>query len=293
MKNLLPILFLSLISIYSHSQSIPNPGFEDWTAGPGYDEPNGWGTLNSLVGSILPGGTATQTTTSGEFHNGSSAIKLVTKTVSTFIVPGMCATGVINTDGSISGGIAYDQRPVSMTGWYIYNPVNVDTASVEVTLSKWNGTSRDVVGHTRIDFIQNTSIYQQFVDSIEYISNETPDTAVIVLISCAGDNGIVGSTLFIDDLAFAFDNTGIQNNSSALKVGIGPNPAQNTLQVINLKTEANLELFDVTGRKVGLFRVNENKQAINIAHLVNGTYIYRVSDTKEKLISSGKLIIKR
>ncbi len=293
MKKLIPIILLAFFSIDTKSQSIPNPGFEDWTAGPGYDDPNGWGTINSLIASVLPGGTAIKTTTAGEIHSGSSAIRLVTKTISTFIVPGICATGVINTDGSISGGIAYDQRPVSMTGWYIYNPVNGDTGSVEVTLSKWNGTSRDVVGHTRIEFIQNTTSYQQFVDSIEYVSGATPDTAVIVLISCAGDHGIVGSTLFIDDLAFAFDNTGIQNHSTTLKVGIGPNPAQNTLHIINLKTDANLELFDVTGRKVGLFQVSENKQDVNIAHLTNGTYIYRVSDRREIQISTGKLIIKR
>ena len=292
MKTIIPVLFFAFLSTTANSQSIPNPGFENWTAGPGYDEPDGWGTINSLVGSILPGGTAIKTTTAGEIHSGSSAIKLETKQISTFITPGICATGIINTDGSISGGIAYNQRPVSLTGWYIYNPVNVDTAGVEVTLSKWNGTSREVVGHTSINFLQNTTSYQQFVDSIEYVSGETPDTAVIVIISCAGDHGVPGSTLFMDDLAFAFDNTGIENHTT-LKVGISPNPAQNTLRVLNLKTDASLEVFDITGRKVGLFQVNEVKQDVNISHLTNGTYVYRISDRKENTITTGKLVIKR
>ncbi len=293
MKKLIPIILLAFFSIDTKSQSIPNPGFEDWTAGPGYDDPNGWGTINALVASILPGGTALQTTNSAEIHGGSSALKLLTKNISQYVAPGICATGTINTDGTISGGIAYNLRPVSLSGWYMYTPINGDTASVEVTLSKWNGTQRETIGHTIIEFTQNNTSYSQFVDSIEYISSESPDTAVLVLISSAGANGFEGSTLFLDDLAFAFDNTGIQNHSTTLKVGIGPNPAQNTLHIINLKTDANLELFDVTGRKVGLFQVSENKQDVNIAHLTNGTYIYRVSDRRENQISTGKLIIKR
>lgn len=293
MKKLVPVILLALFSINTKSQSIPNPGFEDWTAGPGYDDPNGWGTINSLVASILPNGTAIKTTNSNEVHGGLTALKLLTKNISQYVAPGICATGTINTDGTISGGIAYNQRPISLSGWFMYTPVNGDTASVEVTLSKWNGTQRETIGHTIIEFTQTNSSYEEFVDSIEYISTENPDTAVLVLISSAGANGFEGSTLFLDDLAFDFDNTGIEDHINKVKVGLGPNPAENTIHIINLKTEATLTIFDVTGRKVETYQVNEVKQDVNVTNLINGTYFYRIFDRNETTITTGKLLIKR
>ncbi len=292
MKKL--ILFASVIftslSAANAQDTIPNPGFENWTNMGGYLNPDGWGTINQLVATVF------RTDVAAEVHSGTYAAKLASTAVGPNIAPGICVTGQVNIATSgVDGGLAYSLRPIFMTGWFMYNPGSGDTASVEVTLTKWDDTldSTLVVGYTRQIFTQNTTTYQQFMDSIEYVSVDAPDTAVIVMLSSAGANGVAGSTLFIDDLAFSSSGTGIQNHAAALRVGVGPNPAQNTLFVVNLKTEGMLELFDITGRKAGVYSVSEHKREANVTQLANGIYVYRISDKKENTLSTGKIIIKR
>jgi len=270
--------------------TLPNPGFEDWTNGGGFLNPDGWGTINHLIPTV------SRTNAAGEVHSGTYAAKLSSVAVGPNIAPGICVTGQVNIATSgVDGGIAYNLRPVSMTGWFMYSPGTGDTASVEVTLTKWNAqdSTTEVVGYTRQIFTQSVTSYQQFTDSIDYSSTDAPDTAVIVLLSSAGANGVAGSTLFIDDLAFGFDNTGVENHFAGLRIGVGPNPAQNTLYISNLKTEATFELFDITGRKAGVFQVSENKRDVNIAQFANGVYVYRISDEKQSMLSTGKLIVRR
>ena len=46
-KKLLFILTLTF-AVSAKAQNIPNAGFENWTAGFGYEDPNSWGTYNVL-----------------------------------------------------------------------------------------------------------------------------------------------------------------------------------------------------------------------------------------------------
>ncbi len=269
--------------------TIPNPGFEDWTNLGGFLNPDGWGTINQLVPTVF------RTNVAGEVHSGTYAAKLQTTAVGSNLAPGICVTGQVNiSTNGVDGGLAYNMRPVSMTGWFIYHPAAVgDSGIVTLTLSKWNGTSRDIIGECTQVFTDSVNTYTQFVKNIDYSSIELPDTAVIVLLSSTGTNEAAGTTLFLDDLAFSNSGTGVENHSTALKVRVGPNPAQNTLNVVNLKTDATLELFDILGRKAGAYEVSENKREANIAQFANGIYVYRITDKKENTLSTGKLIIQR
>jgi hypothetical protein len=289
MKNftLFTIMVLSYAAV-SAQDTLPNPSFENWTNGGGYLNPDGWGTINQLVPTVF------RTNVAVEVHSGTYAVKLQSAAIGPNIAPGICVTGQVNiaTNG-VDGGLAYNLRPVSITGWFMYHPGTGDTGIVTLTLSKWNGTSRDIIGEATQVFSDSVNTYTQFVKNIEYSSIETPDTAVIVLLSSTGTSQQASTTLFLDDLAFSNSGTGVENYSTALKVGVGPNPAQNTLYVVNLKTEATLELFDVLGRKAGAYEVSENKREANIAQFANGIYVYRITDKKENTVSTGKLIIKR
>lgn len=189
--------------------AIPNPGFENWTNQGSYDDPDGWGTLNSQT-SALGIKTVLKSTS---VHSGSFAINLVTKHI-TFInqtAPGIAGSnGVFDQNCScFIGGVPYNLRPDSITGWFKYSPVSTDTASVEITLSKWNGTSRDVVGSVK--FTQSTAVttYTQFKTKINYSLTTDPDTMVIILLASwtGATSSNNNSSFFVDDLALTFPST--------------------------------------------------------------------------------------
>ncbi|MCX6199691.1 MAG: T9SS type A sorting domain-containing protein [Bacteroidetes bacterium] len=210
MKKILLVVSLFALVNFSEAQNIiPNPGFETWNVNPNYDDPASWGTINGLTW-FLNVRTVTKATAPADIHGGSFAIKLESKAViGQGTAPGIAATGSINTGGYIDGGLVYNKRPISMTGWYKYTPGGTDTGSIEATLSKWNsGTlTRDVVG--RAVFEQNVTVgsYTQFTVNFTYNNNNTPDTLVMILLtSSQGNNSPTGSKLWVDDLDFVLCN---------------------------------------------------------------------------------------
>jgi hypothetical protein len=83
--------------------------------------------------------------------------------------------------------------------------------------------------------------------------------------------------------------TSIGENSSA-DIQVYPNPANN---FINIKfnspaADLKLELFDITGRMVLTTDLSGN-QKINIGHLEDGLYIYRLN--QEGIVKSGKILV--
>ena len=106
-------------------------------------------------------------------------------------------------------------------------------------------------------------------------------------------------TVVIDSLgstatsnAIAVTNTtcvGI-NNIAAASVSIYPNPATSLLN-INSTENLNgntLQVYDVVGQLVINQTLEANNNAINVAKLSNGTYIIRITDKENGLVSQNK-----
>jgi len=73
--------------------------------------------------------------------------------------------------------------------------------------------------------------------------------------------------------------TGIRNNTS-LDLSIHPNPASNfiTINNIDFAEIANIEIFNIIGKKVLSFNNDITSEVINISDLDNGIYIIRITD---------------
>lgn len=207
MRKIFVVLCLLTVAIYSNAQNaIPNPGFENWNVNPNYDDPVGWGTINGLT-YFLGVRTVTKATAAADIHSGSFAIQLESKTVPfQGVAPGIAATGTINpSTQAVDGGVAYNKRPISFTGWYKYQPNGVDTGSIDARLSKWNSGSqqREEVGTA--EFIQTATVnnYTQFTVNFTYSSANYPDTLVITILTSSGANSSPnGTKMWVDDLAF-------------------------------------------------------------------------------------------
>lgn len=81
------------------------------------------------------------------------------------------------------------------------------------------------------------------------------------------------------------------------KLIVYPNPITNTttISIIDIlpSTIYNLEIDDVTGRKLKYIEFKGNQYELSVGGLTNGIYLYRVTDESGNLIGNGKFIIQK
>jgi hypothetical protein len=195
MKYLLPLLCFSLLFSVASAQ-IPNAGFETWSAG----NPTGWFSNNA------PGAYTTLTQV-GTAHSGSSAVRGDVATIA-----GSLTMGPILQVGSTGAGFAYTQRPTAFTGYYQFTPASGSTDQFLVSVNLTKGGLPVAVGAVKP---AASSSYAMFTAPLTYLSADAPDLCFIQLaLAPPSGNPKVGSFFIIDDLAFSFSSTGIEQNLS-------------------------------------------------------------------------------
>ena len=165
--------------------------------------------------------------------------------------------------------------------------------------------------------IYNVSAYQSSTDSITITLNQTSshssvsffempvpvrikgigfDSIVVFDNTFSGQQYSVAVDSWIDTLEFDPDihlisrnnissNIGISEHNTDNKLFIAPNPTKNYI-VINSKDKIkNIELFDVSGRKLESFNnLNINEYTINLNNNVTGIYLLRISTNQQTFI---------
>lgn len=267
-------LVFSTLVLFAQQDSIQNPGFEQWTSNPQYDEAIGWTTLNPLA-QIFGAELAYKTSDPGELHSGDHAIKLETTNLTGVgITPSILTNGTINTvTQSVEGGVPFSSRPTSFDGWFRFDPANADTGFLDVTLTRWNSTSglSEVVGEAAMDIATTNGVFVNLQVPFVYSSAEVPDTVLILMGSGTDQDPQVGSALYVDDLSYSLP-AGIE---SPEKVGLSiyPNPAVDELRItsdVGLQfTSANI--FGLDGRFI--FSRSVSGHTVNVADLNSGAYV--------------------
>lgn len=198
MKTLLLSALTLALSANLFGQAVPNGTFENWSS-ISYEEPNVWFSGNFRT--VQEIGVASVTKVAGYSGN---AVRIETKVVSGDTVEAFIA----NTYPGCSdpsqwvGGVAFNQQPTAITGYYRYNIPGNDTALLLVIFKK----NFSVVGNNLIK-IKGTGSQSTWASfSFPIAVSTTPDTMIIAatssnLISQAGIQN--GSFLELDNLAFA------------------------------------------------------------------------------------------
>jgi hypothetical protein len=80
---------------------------------------------------------------------------------------------------------------------------------------------------------------------------------------------------------------------TATHLSVYPNPATTQLNITSNTSLAgfNLEMFDLLGRVVRSEVLEASANAINISKLAEGTYIYRVTDKENQVVSQNKITV--
>lgn len=191
-------------------------GTKDWDSGNG-------GLTSSLVGkspNTIPEYT--------KVHSGTTAVKStsVEAPVVGFAAGNLFTgyfkfsiAGASNPLSMVHFGRPYAARPTQMRGYYIYNPVTINTGkehdgemdqcNIYISLEKWGDgvterpANRVVIGVGDFRTSASNDSYKEFVADVKYSSNEMPDHVVIVATSSIyGDQfiGGKGSTLYVDNI---------------------------------------------------------------------------------------------
>ncbi|HYV92214.1 MAG TPA: T9SS type A sorting domain-containing protein [Chitinophagales bacterium] len=279
MKKHLLLLSNLLLAANIYAQ-IPNPSFENWSAG----DPVGWYTGNGPYEFVSQVNTA---------HQGSSAARLNVIDVYGFAFSAPFSLG---TNGT---GVHTASAPIAVHGWYMMNAVNGDYELVSIGMLQNNA-------YTGAGYVQlgNSSVYKEFVANMFYYSGVPNGDSLIILCLMSNDSaGIphIGSYFIMDDLSFgALSGIGDLNNGTLAGIeSITPNPGSDVAQIIyNIRESGNTNLciYSMDGKMVQQL-VNENqspgryKAIADITELHAGTYICRL--TTGVFTNVSKLVVER
>lgn len=250
MKKLVLLTCVVIASIGLKAQdTIANPGFERWNNLGTYEDPQQWNTLNPLTNAL---GTVVAFKVSGSEARTGNALKLVSKTILGSATASLATTGTVDVASqSVIGGVPINSRPLAFGGWYKYDPANSDTATFVITLTKWNGTSTEVVGIGAYQATIAVSDYTNFIAPVSYNSSAVPDTVQLLIVSSGQNYANVGTTLYADDLYYDF-STGIAENKLQ-GVELYPNPT-NGVATLKFNVDNNesisINLYNTLGQQV-------------------------------------------
>lgn len=291
-KRIETILCFLMISVFTKAQ-IANGSFEFWTSTNGYQTSDNWDNLNQIT---FNNGIYTCVKGSPGY-SGASYLYLISKAIpGKGIVPGIAVCGKIDTiTYKPKSGFPYSNRPQYLSYYIQYMPYDPsDSSSVKILLTKWNQTQfkRDTIALGASYF--NSMEHNWFYNStyLNYVSEDTPDSAIIV-ISSSSSSPKDGSYIYIDDLQFNGIAIGIDEkflNSNS--VSISPNPSS---EVITIKLNSELTFpvevvfYDCLGALISRNSFLSQSNVLNISNWRKGIYIMQIRSKKN--ILNKKLII--
>jgi hypothetical protein len=295
--SLLFILGLAVVTTVANAQTQPpNAGFETWEPATPFNqlqEPVEWNTSNKCTDllNIAP------VTKSTDAHSGTYSAKLETKNVTGIKANGILTTADIiclSSSGGQEGGMSYtDAFPDSLVGWYKYAPSNNDSAYSQIMFLSNN--DQDTLCYTRLN-LHAAAQWTRFSVALCPGVSGSAETLSLFFSSSWGDGSQgqaeVGSTLFLDDIAFVNGEVGVDEHSSIDVWSVYPNPVVGELNIrVENGVQASIELFDVTGKLVKKQMIGESNNKITVNHLVAGVYLYQVRSLENEVMRTGKLFV--
>ena len=301
MKKVLSVIsFIFIISNQVFAQTIPNSGFETWTSG----EPDHWTTSNQnilFLGNIIM---VTKDLKDPEQGLASAKLTVITKSFlgTSYSLPGVLTLGKLNFDifaqtASVTGGTPFAARPVKLTGYMKYLPVNNDFCSMGWGLTKWNNGTRDTIGFGFISASTSLNSWTYFEIPINYLLAETPDTMNMLFLNSNPLDKVdhTGTTLWIDNLSFDYGTVGIEDVtfSKELNIYAKPDSHQLILSAAFASPEnLDISLCNMAGIEIMHWKrkMQQSTEELDINNLPPGTYVIRIS-SGNRLVDTRKITI--
>lgn len=296
---------LTIAGFFSAAEAqIPNPGFETWGSTFSQpQEPTGWMSGNLFASPLLTFPNPNPNPTSVTKETGAGAYNTSSAKITTIVLQynpdptsipdtlGILAIGSANLSLQITQGFPYTARPNQLNFFAKYSPSGVDTAYAYIELTRWNGTSKDLIADGSV-MIQSTSSYLQKTINLTYYNSNFPDTCFIAFSSSSDVAPKLGSTLWVDDLSFSGWNSVNDNNPLAEFVKAYPNPAKDNFYLeVDIADAKEVQVFDMIGNYVCSYTLINQQTSIPVSALSNGFYLYSIIDEKGNVMLTDKFSV--
>lgn len=175
------------------------------------------------------------------------------------------------------GGSPFAFRPTSFTGSYKFQDslsAVDDYGRVDILLRKRNATTGeiDTIGFaSSTTDLGPTSEWQHFEIPITYLSQDLPDTAVVVFYGAV--HATAPTTLWLDDLLFSYSSTPTEEGLADSGIRMYPNPTSSRVIFDDYPIGARYELYTVQGK---LLLAGQLETEVNIEELPVGLYLIKI-----------------
>lgn len=285
-------VYIDSIKFIGYSGLFPNGNFENWKS-QSSNEPDNWSSLNFMV-SGKP-----MVTKSTDKYSGSFAIQIENVQMNFGEIMGFVTNGRIFESDYPTGGLAVNQNPLKVSGYYKYMPNGPDTAIGGIFLYRWDniGDSLILIEDTIIK-LTATNTYTYFEIPILYDGKPKADTINIAFavsnIDIDSSYRGLGSTLLIDKLWIDYKPNKI-NNKKVENLKVYPNPSNQKITIelpeFNKNyTEMQLEIFELNGKLKYKTEFLSKSIEITKENLCSGMYFYKIKTKDEREIGIGKLV---
>ncbi|MFT7344937.1 MAG: hypothetical protein ACI9XP_001529 [Lentimonas sp.] len=265
-----------MVKVLGNPPALPNFSLEDYSS-TDVMNPVDFNSTNIL---LRQNGFTPNVTESVIANNGTSSVKL--ETVNAGLggaVAGIVTNGSIDGNGNLSNGQPFTSQPTILKGFYLYEPVASDAAYVSASFYNNGAIIEDVT----FIITTGTSTFTEFTVTLDVAT--VPDSMMIFAYS--GDE--IGSVLYLDDVAFDYENIGL-NETQLNLVSIYPNPATNLITITSESIIETVEIYSVTGQLVKSVEMNSVTSKINVEGLKSGSYVIELLSGENK--QTERLIIK-
>lgn len=302
MKTKITLLVAFLAAFFmGFAQQPPNGGFENFSDP---YTPTGWIGIEDLSQNAI--GLQNSIFTfqdSTTFTEGAASLKLVTDTIPFYyqlvgILPGLASLGTGSLDNQFNPtfvGIPFTYRPDSIIFDYKYTTPGGDTAAVNLKLTKQDTVI--IFGRGVYLLPDSNWVHMSISLTALYNTSDTPESLLLQFVSSNPNaNPVIGSTLHVDGVRFGYINQPVQagiNELASARFSVYPNPASSLLNItstVNLES-CSVQMFDLLGRIVLTQPLTNANNVIDIAKLAGGTYIYRITDKDNSLVSQNKFTV--
>ncbi|MCB9188220.1 MAG: T9SS type A sorting domain-containing protein [Flavobacteriales bacterium] len=282
------LLLLGIMLSFGLSAQLNNMGLNDWTAGFGYDDPDGWTTVNQYAAFISVSPSVLKITSN--VSEGTAAAEMFTQpcpNCSSFGAPDTLPGALIQQTGY------YSNTVTDFVFDYQYEPVNGDWGAAFVELTVWDAVNDTAIVIAEAADTIGATVTTWTTRTIPFVFNSTtlmPDSIKIYFVSSARDLAQDptfppvqdGSTLRIDNVKIIDPaSASVEEYESPIEVFV-----YQRIITINAASTSVMpyEIVDLTGKVVMSGKTSSSTTQINAEHLRSGVYLVSVGDQVKKVI---------
>ena len=307
-KNLSLLMFVCALTISYAAlgqQQPENPGFELWEEygfGPDTLEPVNWNSLKSsdggnFINKVIP----ITLERSTDAHSGDYSVKLRNDTILIFVAPGTMTNGRVHATLPPSDAYVYTidslpefntpftDKPDSLSAWIKFFPQENDIAHVAAILHSDTAKIADTtqtnwIAFASIDVPVQVDEWTQFIVPFQYLNTNTPEYILFAIYAGDAVNSKPFSEMYLDDIELIYHETGIQAKpEDVLKLGVTGNNLTVYLPAKYYGQLVNLEITDLSGRRVVAQNFTSKPSNSFTIDLLQGMYVCRVKGTNFSL----------